>query len=83
MTRQNQVPPVGGRQVHIHHLDAREFLQYRSRRQSRGQRAQPLLERRLQAVGDEGNKDVRLDALVLLVVDRTDRQVALELRCAH
>ena len=62
----------------IHHLDTGEFLQHRTRGQSRCQCAQPLLEGCLQAVGDKGNEDVRLDAFVLLMVDGSDRQVAFE-----
>jgi len=72
------MPPIGGWQMHVHHLDAGEFLQHRAWRESRSQGAQPLLECRLQAVGNESNEDVRLDAVVLLVMDRTDRQVILE-----
>ena len=39
---------------------------------------QPLFQRDLQALGEEGNKDVRLDPLVGLVVDRADHQVSLQ-----
>ena len=32
----------------------------------------------MQAIGEEANEDVRFDAALLLMMDRTDRQVALE-----
>ena len=37
-----------------------------------------MAERDVQAVGKEGDEDVRLDAVLALVVDRADRQIALE-----
>ena len=36
------------------------------------------LERDLQAVGEEGHEDVRLDARLGVVVDRAHRQIVLE-----
>ncbi len=65
--------------MHIDHLQGRHFFQHGPWRQSGGQRAQPVLERDLQAIGHEGDEDVRLDAGIGLVVNRTDRQVALDL----
>ncbi len=32
----------------------------------------------LQTVGHEGDKDMRFDALILLVIDRPDRQIAFQ-----
>ena len=37
-----------------------------------------MTERHVQAVGQEGEEDVRLDAVLALMVDRADRQIALE-----
>jgi len=48
------------------------------RSEARRQGAQALLEGDLQA-GDEGDKDMRLDAVVELVIDRPDREVAVQL----
>ena len=45
---------------------------------SGGQRAQPVLECDLQAIGHERDKDVRLDAGLGMVVNGPDRQVAFE-----
>ena len=37
-----------------------------------------LFERGLQTVGHEGDEDVRFDALVVLMMDRADRQIPFE-----
>jgi hypothetical protein len=37
-----------------------------------------MTECHVQAVGEKGNKDMRLDALLVPMEDRTDRQIALE-----
>ncbi len=54
-------------QVHIDHLDGCHLLQHCARRQSRRQSLQPLLQRDLQAIREEGDKDVRFDARLGLV----------------
>jgi hypothetical protein len=64
--------------MHIDHLDRRHLVQHGSRRQSRRQRSQPLLQRHLQAVSQERDQDVGFDPLVGLVVDRADCQIALQ-----
>ena len=53
--------PVGGRQMDIDHLHARELLQDRPRRQPRRSRSGQVLQGDVQAVGNEGDEDVRLD----------------------
>jgi hypothetical protein len=63
----------------IDHLDSGEFLQDSAGGESGCQGAQPGLEGDLQAIGEEGDKDVCLDPAVQLVVDRADAQVTLEL----
>ena len=65
--------------MHIDHLHGGELLQHGSRCKPRRQRAQALLQGHLQAVGEEGDKDVGVDTFIELVVDRTDGQVAFEL----
>ena len=52
-------PSVVGN-LHVDHLDRRHLVEHRPRCQARRQRSQPLFQRDLQAVGEEGNKDVRL-----------------------
>ncbi len=78
IARQDDVAPVGGRQVDVDHLHGLEFFEDGSRGEAGRQGAQAPLEGDLQAVGDEGDKDVGLDAVVELVVDRPDREAALE-----
>jgi hypothetical protein len=60
-------------------LHGAEFLQHRPRGQPRRQGTQALLEGDKQAIGDERDEDVGLDAMIELVVEGPDRQIALEL----
>src|SRR5262249_25026752 len=55
-----------------------KLLQYAARRQPRRQRVQAPPQRDVQAIRQEGNKDVGLDARLELVKDRPDRQIAFE-----
>lgn len=71
--RKQQFTSIGGGQMRIEHLHAGELLQRGSGGASRGQWFEPCFEAHLQAVGEEGNEDVRLDAVGFLVVGRTDR----------
>ena len=70
VARQDQLTPVGGGQVHVDHLHGGELLQHRPRGESRRARARALLQRHMQAIGDEGDEDVGFDALVELMIDR-------------
>ena len=56
-----------------------KLLQHDARRQPRRQRVQAPRQRDVQAIGQEGNEDVRFDAGLELVKDRPDREVALEI----
>ena len=62
--------PVGGRQVDIDHLHGRELLQDGSGRESRRVRSGQVLQGDVQAVGDEGDEDVRLDPRLSAMEDR-------------
>ena len=75
---QPQFPPIGRRQMHIDHLDGSEFLQGAARGQSRGQGVQAALQRDLHAVREERDEDMSLDAALLLMEDRTYRQILLQ-----
>jgi hypothetical protein len=55
--------------LYIDHLDRRHLVEHRPRCQARCQRSQPLLQRDLQAVGQERHKDVRLDKVKLIEQD--------------
>ena len=75
---QHQVPPVSGRQMHIHHLQRRELLQHGARGQSRRARPAEVPPGDVQAVGDESDEDVRLNPGLALVEDRLEGEVVLE-----
>jgi hypothetical protein len=75
---QHQFAPVGGRHVH-EHLHGGKFVEHAARAKTRRKGVQPARERDVQAVGQEGDEDVRFDALRVLVEARADCQVALEI----
>ena len=77
---EQQLAAVGGRQVHIDHLHGGELFQHAARRQPGRQRMQAPRKSDVQAIGQEGDEDVRLNACLNLVKDRPDRQVAPRLR---
>ena len=70
--------PVRRGEVNVQHLDGGELFKHGARRQSRRQRAQALLQSYLEAVGEEGHEDVRLDAPIGLVIDGPDGEIALQ-----
>lgn len=72
---QDQLSAIGGRQMHIHHLNVGN----RARGQSRGVGLRSCLEPDRHAVSEEGDEDVRLDAIALLMPDGSDRQIRLQL----
>ena len=67
---------VRGGEVNVEHLDRGELFQNGARRQPWRQRTQTLLQRYLEAVGEERHEDVRLDTLVCLVIDGPDSEIA-------
>jgi len=75
---QQQLAPVGRRQMNIDHLDGGEFLESAPRGQSWGQRMQATLQRDLQTIGQERNEDVGFDSALFLMEDLADRQVAFQ-----
>ena len=54
------------------------MLQHATRRQPSSAALAALLERDVQAVGQEGDEDVCLDAAFGLVMNGTDRQITLQ-----
>src|SRR5438046_10598626 len=76
ITSDQQLAIACGRQVHVYHLHRCKLLQHAARRQSRRQRMQAPRESDVQAIGQEGNEDVCLDAGLKLVKDRPDREIA-------
>ena len=79
VARQHEVPAIGGGQMHVDHLDGGEGLDDGARGKPAGARAGEVLQGDQQAVGDEGDEDVRLDAFFALMEDGTDRKLVLEL----
>ena len=75
---EQQLAAVGGRQMDVDHLHGGKLLQHAARRQSRRQRMQAPRESDVQAIGQKGNEDVRLDASLELVKDRPDREGTFE-----
>ena len=73
VARQDDLAAIGGRQMNIDHLDRGHFFDHRPGRQPRGQGLCILVQRHLQAVGHEGDKDVCFDAMLELVMDGPDR----------
>lgn len=65
--------------MHIDHHHRGELLEHGPRAQSGRQIAQPPLQGHLQAVGQEGDEDVRFNAILALVVDGPEGQVAFEI----
>ena len=68
---------IGRREMDIEHLHGRQFVEHGSRREAGRQRLEPSAERDVQAIGEEGDEDVRFDALFALMVDRAQIQIVL------
>src|SRR5271167_426048 len=78
VARQNQPPLIDSRDPHVDHLDFRQLFQYRHGRQPWGVQQETLLEGHLQAVGEKGKENVRVGAMLQLMVDGADAEFALE-----
>ncbi|WP_297365497.1 hypothetical protein [Acidiferrobacter sp.] len=61
----------------IKHLRGRKGIEHAPRGQAARVRFQLLRQRGMQTIAQEGDEDMRLDALRVLVVDRADRQIPL------
>ena len=75
---QRQLSPVSRRQMDIDHLQGGEPFQRTARSQPERQGVRAALERDLQAVGQERDEDMSLDPALVLMEDRADRQIPLE-----
>src|SRR6185437_5252996 len=64
---------VGGWQMNVDHLDGSELFERATRGQPRRQRMKATGQSDLHAVSQEGDEDVGLDPLLVLMEDRTDR----------
>src|SRR5258707_15426072 len=63
----------------VEHLDGGELVEYGSRGEAGGQRLELSAQRDVKAIGQEGDEDVRFDAVLNLVVDRAELQIVLEI----
>src|SRR6202790_4671533 len=75
---EDQCAAVGGREMHVEHLHGGELVEHRPGREAGGQRREPRAQRDVQAIGQEGDEDMRLDALLELMVDRAQLQIVLQ-----
>ena len=75
---QEQFAAVGCRDAHIEHLDGGKFLEDDPRHQPGGVAAQLLAQGGHEAISEEGDEQVRFDALGFLVKDRAQAQISLE-----
>ena len=64
--------------MHVDHLYGGKFLKHAARGQTGSECPQPLTQSHLQAIGQEGDKDVRLDAFLELMEDRPNAKLILE-----
>jgi hypothetical protein len=65
--------------VDVDHLHGGKLFQHATRGQPGSERAQAARQSDVQAIGQEGDEDVRLDARLELVKDRPNREIALQI----
>ena len=75
---EQQFAAIGGRHVEVDHLHGGELLDGAPWRQAGRQGLQSPSQGDVQAVGQEGDEDVRLDAALELMEQRPDGEVALQ-----
>jgi hypothetical protein len=75
---EHDLAAVGGRQMDIDHLDGSELFERASGGQAGCEGVQAAGQGDMQAVGEEGDEDVGFDPLFVLVEDRSNGEVALE-----
>jgi hypothetical protein len=77
LTAEDQGAAVGSREMHVEHLDGGELVEHGPGGEAGGERLEPCAQRDVQTVGQEGDEDVRLDAVLELMVDRAQVQIVL------
>src|ERR1700680_1997008 len=77
---QQQLSAVGRRDMQINHLHGAELFDGAARHEARRQGMEAPAECDMEAIGEEGDEDMRLDARCILVKDRPDGEVAPRLR---
>src|SRR5215471_19268969 len=76
---QDQCAAIGGREVDVEHLNGGELVEHSPRGEAGGQRLELSAQRDVKAIGQEGDEDVRFDAVLKLMVDRAELQIVLEI----
>ena len=76
---EDQGAAIGGRKMHVEHLHGGELVEHGPWSEAGCQRLELGVQRDVKAVGQEGDEDVRLDAVLKLVVDRAEFQIVLEI----
>src|SRR3972149_908644 len=71
VTAQDQGAAIGSREMNIEHLDAGELVKHGARGEARRQWLELRPQGDVQAIGHEGDEDVRFDAALDLMVNRT------------
>ena len=78
-TCEHDLTAVSGGDMDIKHLRGRKGIEHAPRGQAARVRFQLLRQRGMQTIAQEGDEDMRLDALRVLVVNRAYRQIPLEI----
>ena len=73
---EDKLAAVGGREMHIEHLQGAELIQCLAGSKARCFEPKSVLQDDLNAVSDERDEDVGFDAVFALVIDRPHRQIA-------
>ena len=69
---------IGGRQLHVQHLDGGELFEHGARRQARRQITQAPPQGDVQTVSQERDENMGLDAMLQLVMDGAQGQIIFE-----
>jgi hypothetical protein len=75
---QHDLAPVVRRQMDVDHLDAGELFQPTARGQSWREGVEPARQGDLQGISEEGDEDMGFDSAFVVMEDRADREVALQ-----
>ena len=78
VAREDELPPVGRREVYVEQLHLGKLVQDVTDGEAGRVGPKLRLQGDVQAVGEEGDEDMRLDARRVLMIDRPDGQFVLE-----
>jgi len=79
VARQHQMAPVGGRHMNVDHLQSGKLVEDGTWGEAGRLWSGEILQGYEQAIGDERDEDVRLDARFELVEDGADGKIVLQL----